>query len=116
MQRACNVIRKSMGLPVVALLLAQVREVVEARPIPRPLALAPIVGLRFGFGRRVSARVVAVTLLGVAEQDVEFLCGCEVVLVGGFSRERVERVALLRLGGEVVGVGVGGVGVDVFHS
>ena len=36
-------------LPVVALLLAQVSEVVEARPIASPLALAPIVGLRFGF-------------------------------------------------------------------
>ncbi len=36
-------------LPVVALLLAQVRKVVEARPVTWPLALAPIVGLRFGF-------------------------------------------------------------------
>ena len=36
-------------LPVVALLLAQVREVVEARPVTWPLALAPIVGLRFEF-------------------------------------------------------------------
>ena len=43
-------------------------------------------------------------------------CAGEVVLVGGFSRERVEGVALLRFGGEVVGVGVGDVGVDVFHS
>ena len=87
MQRACNVIRESMALPVVALLLAQVREVVEARPIPRPLALAPIIGLGFGF-----------------------------LFDGGFSRERVEGCAFLRLGGVVVGVGVGDVGVDVFHG
>lgn len=76
-----------MGLPVLALLFTPVREVVEARPIPRPLALAPIVGFGFGF-----------------------------LLDGGFSRERVEGGALLRIGGEVVGVGVGGVGVDVFHG
>ena len=87
MQRACNVMRESMGLPVVALLFAQVREVVHARPIPRPLALTPIIGLGFGF-----------------------------LFDGGFSRERVEVGALLRLGGEVVGVGVSDVGVDAFHS
>ncbi len=91
MQSACNVIRESIGLPVVTLLLAQVREVVHARSIPRPLTLTPIVRLRFGFGRGV-------------------------VLVGGFSRERVEVVAFLCLGGEVVGVGVRGVGVDAFHG
>lgn len=74
-------------LVVPALLLAPVREVVEARPIPRPMALPTIVGLRFGF-----------------------------LLDGRFSRERVEGGALLRLRGEVVGVGVGEVGVDVFHG
>ena len=74
-------------LIVPALLLAPVREVVEARPVTGPLTLAPIVWLRFGF-----------------------------LLDGGFSRERVEGGALLRLGGEVVGVGVSGVGVDVFHD
>ena len=73
-------------LPVVALLFAPIREVVEARPVTGPLTLAPIVGLRFGF-----------------------------LLDGRFSRERVEGCALLRLRGEVVGVGVGEVGVDVVH-
>ena len=64
-----------MTLPVVALLLAPVREVVEARPIPRPLALAPIVGFGFGF-----------------------------LLDGRFRRERVEGFALLVFAGELVGL------------
>ena len=59
---------------VVTLLLAPVREVVEARPVTGPLTLAPIVGFGFGF-----------------------------LLNGGFSRERVEGGTLLRLRGEVVG-------------
>ena len=62
-------------LRVPALLLAQVRKVIEARPIPRPLTFAPIVGLRFGF-----------------------------LLDGGFSRERVEGVALRVFAGELVGL------------
>ena len=64
-----------MTLPVVALLLAPVREVVEARPTPRPLALAPIVGFGFGF-----------------------------LLDGRFRRERVEGFALLVFAGELVGL------------
>ena len=72
---------------VVTLLFAPIREVVEARPIPRPLALAPIVGFGFGF-----------------------------LLDGRFRRERVEGCGLLRLRGEVVGVGVGEVGIDVVHD
>jgi hypothetical protein len=61
-------------LPVVALLLAPIREVVEARPVTGPLTLAPIVGLRFGF-----------------------------LLYGRFRRERVEGGTLVRLRGKVVG-------------
>jgi len=76
-----------MGLPVVALLFAQVREVVHARSIPRPLALAPVIGFGFGF-----------------------------LFDGGFSRERVEGGALLVFAGELVGLRVREVGVvDVFH-
>lgn len=72
-------------LPVVALLLAPVREVVHARPIPRPLAFASIVGLRL-------------------------------LLDGRLGGVGVEGSAFLRLRGEVVGLRVGEVGVDVFHS
>ena len=42
---SCDVIM----LPVAALLLTPIREVIQPRPIASPLALAPIVGLRFGF-------------------------------------------------------------------
>ena len=74
-------------LIVPALLLTQVREVVEARPIACPLALVPVIGLRFGF-----------------------------LLDGRFSRERVEGGALLVFAGELVGLRVREVGVvDVFH-
>jgi len=74
-------------LVVPAFLFAQVREVVHARPIPRPLALVPVIGLRFGF-----------------------------LLDGRFSRERVEGGALLVFAGELVGLRVREVGVvDVFH-
>jgi hypothetical protein len=78
-------------LVVPAFLFAQVREVVEARPIPRPLTLAPIVGLRFG----TRTRIVAVTLFGVAEKDVELLRGSKVVLVSRFSRERAAHLFVL---------------------
>ena len=52
---------------VVTLLLAPVREVVEARPVTGPLTLAPIVGLRFGFlldGRFDGERAAHVLVLG----------------------------------------------------
>ena len=52
---------------VVTLLLAPIREVVEARPVTGPLALAPIVGLRFGFlldGRFDRERAAHVLVLG----------------------------------------------------
>jgi hypothetical protein len=54
-------------LRVPALLLTQVCEVVEARPIACPLALAPIIGLRFGFlldGRLGGERAAHFLVLG----------------------------------------------------
>jgi hypothetical protein len=41
-----------------------------------------VIVLVFGFGGGTSARVVAMTLLGVAEKDVERLFGREVVVFG----------------------------------
>ena len=64
-----------MTLPVIALLLAQVSEVVKARPVTGPLTLAAIVGFGFGF-----------------------------LLDGRFRRERVEGFALLVFAGELVGL------------
>jgi hypothetical protein len=61
-------------LPVTAFLIVHVTKVVEARPVTGPLALASIVGLRFGF-----------------------------LLYGRFCRERVEGGTLVRLRGKVVG-------------
>lgn len=76
-----------LGLVVPALLLTPIGEVVHTRPIPRPMAFPSIVGLRLGF-----------------------------LLNGRLGGVGVEGGAFLRLRGEVVGLRVGEVGVDVFHS
>ena len=70
-----------MTLPVVALLLAQVSEVVKARPVTGPLTLAAIVG--FGFlldGRFRRERVEGFALLVFAGELVGLRLRVELIV------------------------------------